>query len=67
MNIVRAFRSGNTIRITLPRAVRHALSLTPGDYLRFEHVAEGKLELINASRPVKTKTGRKKRTATHGG
>ena len=58
MRAARCFRSGNTIRITLPRSVRHALKITAGDMLTLDHVAEGKIMMTNASQPVKPARGR---------
>jgi bifunctional DNA-binding transcriptional regulator/antitoxin component of YhaV-PrlF toxin-antitoxin module len=58
MRTARCFRSGNTVRITLPRSVRHALKITAGDVLALEHIAEGEIKMTNASQPVKRPPGR---------
>ena len=43
-----AFRSGNTMRITLPRPIQHALNLVPGARVVFDHPRPGVVEIRNA-------------------
>jgi len=43
-----AFRSGNTLRITLPKAIRTALALTPGARVIFDNPRPGVVEIRNA-------------------
>lgn len=47
MRFVTAFRSGNCLRITLPRTVRRAIKLRAGDTVSLDNVREGVIELKN--------------------
>ncbi len=49
MFIVNTFRSGNTLRITLPRSVRQALNIQPKDHIALKETRPGVFELTNAS------------------
>ena len=58
---MQVFRSGNTLRVTLPRSVRHALKLQPGDTVSMDNVRDGVIELrsVRYDRESKLK-GKKK-------
>ena len=61
MEMIRAFKSANTIRITLPRRVRHNLNILAGDILKLELGMPNGYYLTNPSGDARrTKTGRKK-------
>ena len=45
MRFLQVFRSGNTMRVTIPRTVRHALKLQPGDTVSMDNVRDGVIEL----------------------
>lgn len=45
MRFLQIFRSGNTLRVTIPRSVRHALKLQPGDTVSMDNVRDGVIEL----------------------
>lgn len=47
MRFVSVFRSSNTMRISLPRTIRHALKIRAGDILMLDHVREGVIEITN--------------------
>ena len=48
MILAKVFRSSHTVRITLPPAVRHALDLSPGQRVLFDHTAPGIVTMRNA-------------------
>ena len=48
-----AFRSGNTLRITLPKAIRLALALTPGTRVVFDNPRPGVVEIRNADELIR--------------
>lgn len=49
MRYVRTFRSANTIRVTIPRVIRHALAIKAGDYITLEHKGRNHVIMRNAS------------------
>lgn len=49
MEPVRAFRSANTLRITLPRFVRYRMKIEAGDTLGIECDSKGNATLVNLS------------------
>ena len=56
--MVRAFKSANTIRITIPRRVRYHLNIVAGDLLKMELGIPNGYYLTNPSgeaRAIKTK------------
>ena len=48
MIIAPAFRSANTVRMTVPRQVRQALNLLPGNRVMFSVSKPGVVEMRNA-------------------
>lgn len=61
MEITKAFKSGNTIRITLGRRARYALNLERGDMLRLEAVRPGVATITNLSHEAREKTKQRKK------
>jgi antitoxin component of MazEF toxin-antitoxin module len=61
MIIQRVFKSGNTMRMTIPRPIRRALSLQCGDHLAMSHTAAGVVTLTNLTEEGRQKQPRKKR------
>lgn len=60
MRFSRAFKTANTLRITLPRTIRHALNIKPGDILSLDCVRTGVVELRNTTTENEArKAGRK--------
>lgn len=45
-------KSGRGYKLSIPRAVYHALGLSPGQVVVFHHSAHGVVEMRNASRPI---------------
>lgn len=43
---MRAFKSGNTVRLTLPKALRHSLELMAGDRVVITTTAPGRAEMV---------------------
>jgi bifunctional DNA-binding transcriptional regulator/antitoxin component of YhaV-PrlF toxin-antitoxin module len=48
MKTCAVFRSGNTVRATIPADIRHALELSPGQHLLWTHTRPGVVEVRNA-------------------
>ena len=61
MRFLQVFRSGNTLRVTLPRSVRHALKLQPGDTVSMDNVRDGVIELRSVRYDRESKLKEKKR------
>ena len=61
MIIQRVFKSGNCMRLTVPRPIRRALSLQPGDHLMMAHTAPGTVVLTNLTEEARKKPTEKKR------
>ena len=59
MHIARAFRHGNTVRVTLNRHLRAALKIQPRDLLMLDHVAPGQLLMTNLSEAERVRKSRK--------
>ena len=61
MIVQRVFKSGNTMRMTIPRPIRRALSLQPGDHLALTHTGAGAITVTNLTEEGRQKQVRKKR------
>ncbi len=59
MEIARCFRSGNTVRLTLPRRIRYALDILPGDLITLEVTAIGKVTLTNPTHAAREKANKR--------
>jgi len=61
MIIQRVFKSGNTLRMSIPQPIRRALSLQCGDHLAMNHTGGGTITLTNLTEEGRQKQQRKKR------
>ena len=48
-HIVKCFRSGNTLRVSILNTLRYQLQAQAGDYLCFDYVRPGVFEVTNMS------------------
>lgn len=61
MHFLTAFKSGNTVRVTVPKRARNELDLRVGDTLKLEALRKGKAMLTNLSAYERLRATRKKR------
>ena len=60
-HVMKCFRSGNTLRVSLLRALRYKLNAQAGDLLRAEENPNGSFELTNLSHEARVKARGKKK------
>lgn len=60
-HIMKCFRSGNTLRVSLLRGLRYKLNAQAGDLLRADENPNGSFELTNLSHEARMKTRGKKK------
>lgn len=61
MHVMKCYRQSNTIRVTLNRSLRYALSVLPGDLLSAVVTTPGTLEVRNLSAEERNKPKRGKK------
>lgn len=59
--VMRCFRSGNTLRVSLLAGLRYKLNAQAGDVLRAEENPNGSFELTNLSHETRMKARGKKK------
>ena len=58
--VMKCFRSGNTLRVSLLQGLRYKLNAMAGDILRVEENPSGSFELTNISHEARMKAKGKK-------
>ena len=61
MYYLKCFRSGNTLRVSLPQQLRYSLNAGPGDLLKLEEITTLQWRLTNASRAARLKEAERKK------
>jgi bifunctional DNA-binding transcriptional regulator/antitoxin component of YhaV-PrlF toxin-antitoxin module len=59
--VQRLFRSGNTLRLTIPSYIRRALSALPGDQMMLTITKPGSVSITNLSEETRNPPKRSKR------
>ena len=59
--VMKCFRSGNTLRVSLLQGLRYKLNAQPGDVLRAEQNPNGSFEITNISHEARVKAREKKK------
>jgi hypothetical protein len=62
MYVMKCYRQSNTIRVTMNRSLRYALSIMPGDLLGAVVTTPGTIEVRNLSADERTKPKRGKKS-----
>lgn len=60
-HITKAFKSGNTLRISILAGLRYQLQARPGDYLNFAYKKPGVFEVTNLTEQARLKDQGKKK------
>ena len=59
--VIKCFRSGNTLRVSLLKGLRYKLNAMAGDLLRVEEILPGSFEITNLSHEARIKAKGKKK------